>query len=196
MKNSLLKKDRIRKYKHKKEEKAIIIADNGICSLEADVGVMGIQLEFKGKAEITPQLPEGWILQGNRNRIIIFTLQDTLIQNQTLFSYKGSIEIVGAIVSDHKGERLSERLKRNYANWGSQSFDFSVDTSSWEDYKDTKRVGKVKKTIYNLPDYDLPKVKGLQKFYNIIEQESSLEYEGNVGTGSGSGAMDSGGGGK
>ena len=196
MKNSLLKKDRIRKYKHKKEEKAIIIADNGIYSLEADVGVMGIQLEFKGKAEITPQLPEGWILQGNRNRIIIFTLQDTPIQNQTLFNYKGSIEIVGAIVSNDKGERLSEGLKRNYANWGSQSFDFSVDTSSWEDYKDTKRVGKVKKTIYNLPDYDLPKVKGLQKFYNIIEQESSLEYEGNVGTGSGSGAMDSGGGGK
>ena len=152
------KKDRIRKYKPRLEEKAIIIADNGICSLEADVGVMGIQLEFKGTAEITPELPEGWILQGNGNRIIMFTLQANPIYNQTLFSYKGSVEIVGAIVSNDKGERLSERIKRNYANWGSQSFDFSIDTSKWEDYKDTKRVGKVKKTIYNLPDYDLPKV--------------------------------------
>ena len=155
---SLLKKDRIKKYKPKLQEKAIIIADNGICSLEADVGVMGIQLKFKGTAQITPELPEGWILQGNNNTIIIFTLQNNPIQNQTLFSYVGSIEIVGAIVSNDKGERLSERIKRNYANWGSQSFDFSVDTSSWEDYKDTKRVGKVKKTSYNLPDYDLPKV--------------------------------------
>ena len=152
------KKDRIRIRKPKRQEKAILIADNGICSLEADVGVMGIQLEFKGTAEITPKLPEGWILQGNGKRIIMVTLQANPIQNQTLFSYKGSVEIVGAIVSNDKGERLSERIKRNYANWGSQSFDFSIDTSKWEDYKDTKRVGKVKKTIYNLPDYDLPKV--------------------------------------
>ena len=155
---ALLKKDRIRIKKPRLEEKAIIIADNGICSLEADVGVMGIQLKFKGTAQITPELPEGWILQGNNNTIIIFTLQNNPIQNQTLFSYVGSMEIVGAIVSNDKGERLSERIKRNYANWGSQSFDFSVDTSSWEDYKDTKRVGKVKKTTYNLPDYNLPKV--------------------------------------
>ena len=158
MAKAINKKDRIRKYKPKLQEKAIIIADNGICSLEADVGVMGIQLKFEGKAQITPELPEGWILQGNNNTIIIFTLQNNPIQNQTLFSYKGSVEIVGAIVSNDKGERLSERIKRNYANWGSQSFDFSVDTSSWEDYKDTKRVGKVKKTTYNLPDYNLPKV--------------------------------------
>ena len=155
---ALNKKDRIRRYKPKRQEKAIIIVDNGICSLEADVGVMGIQLEFKGTAEITPELPEGWILQGNGNRIIMFTLQADPIQNQTLFSYKGSVEIMGAIVSNNKGERLSERIKRDYANWGSQSFDFSIDTSKWEDYKDTKRVGKVKRTSYNLPDYDLPKV--------------------------------------
>ena len=171
---SLLKKDRIRIKKPRLEEKAIITIDNGICSLEADVGVMGIQLKFKGKAEITPELPEGWILQGNNSRIIMFTLQANPIQNQTLFSYKGSVEILGEIVSNDKGERLSERIKRNYANWVSQSFDFSVDTSSWEDYKDTKRVGKVKKTIYNLPDYDLPKVdkKEIKKLKRTRSQTS------------------------
>ena len=155
---ALLKKDRIRIKKLRLEEKAIITIDNGICSLEADVGVMGIQLKFKGKAEITPELPEGWILQGNNNTIIMFTLGTNPIQNQTLFSYVGSIQIFGTIVSNDKGERLYAKTKRNDADWGSQSFDFSVDTSSWEDYKDTKRVGKVKKTTYNLPDYDLPKV--------------------------------------
>ena len=158
MAKAINKKDRIRIRKPKLQEKAIIIADNGICSLEADVGVMGIQLKFKGTAQITPELPEGWILQGNNNKIIMFTLQSNPIQNQTLFSYKGSIKITNMIISNDKGERLSERITRNYSNWGSQSFDFSVDTSSWEDYKDTKRVGKVKKTTYNLPDYDLPKV--------------------------------------
>ena len=155
---ALNKKDRIRKYNARLEEKAIITIDNGICSLQADVGVMGIQLKFKGTAQITPELPEGWILQGNNNTIIIFTLGANPIQNQTLFSYVGFVEIVGAIISNDKGERLSQRITRNYSNWGSQLFDFSVDTSSWEDYKDTKRVGKVKRTTYNLPDYDLPKL--------------------------------------
>ena len=159
MKRALNKKDRIKKYKPRLEEKAIITIDNGICSLEADVGVMGIQLKFKGTAQITPELPKGWILQGNNNTIIMFTLQSNPIQNQTLFSYKGSVEITNMIISNDKAERLSERLTRNYSNWGSQQFDFSKDASSWEDYKNTKRVGKVKKTSYNLPDYNLPKVK-------------------------------------
>ena len=170
---ALNKKDRIRKYNARLEEKAIITIDNGICSLEADVGVMGIQLKFKGTAQITPQLPEGWILQGNNNTIIIFTLQNNPIQNQTLFSYVGSVEIVGAIVSNDKGERLSERIKRNYSNWGSQSFNLDKGTSSWEDYKDTKKVGKVKKTIYNLPDYDLPKVEKKIKIKRAIITQGS-----------------------
>ena len=158
MKQALHKKDRIRIRKPKRQEKAIIMVDNGICSLEADVGVMGIQLEFRGKAEITPDLPEGWILQGNRSRMIMFTLQALPIQNQTLFTYTGSIDILKAIVSNDKGEQLSETIKTSNENWDSQSFNFMVDTTSWEDYKDTKRVGKVNRTTYNLPDYDLPKV--------------------------------------
>ena len=152
------KKDRIRIRKPKRQEKAIIMADNGICSLEADVGVMGIQLEFRGKVEITPELPEGWILQGNSSRMIMFTLQANPIQNQTLFTYTGSIDILKAIVSNDKGEQLSEAIKKSNANWGSQNFDFSIDATSWEDYKDTKRVGKVNRTTYNLPDYNLPKI--------------------------------------
>ena len=63
MAKAINKKDRIRIRKPRLEEKAIIMADNGICSLEADVGVMGIQLKFEGKAQITPELPEGWILK-------------------------------------------------------------------------------------------------------------------------------------
>ena len=152
------KKDLLRKAKFRKEQKAIILVDNGVCSLQADVDVMGIQFEFNGTAEITPQLPEGWIFQGNAKRMIMITLQGNPIQNQALFNYKGNIEITKAIISNDKGERLSERIKRNYTNWGSQSFNLDKGTSSWEDYKDTKRVGKVKKTTYNLPDYDLPKV--------------------------------------
>ena len=158
MEKAINKKDRFRTRKPKLEEKAIIMADNGVCSLQADVGVMGIQLHFIGEAEITPELPEGWILQGNNNTILMFTLGANSIQNQELFTYKGYIKIVKAIISNDKGEQLSETIKEVNSNWSSQSFDFSIDATSWEDYKDTKRVGKVNRTTYNLPDYDLPKV--------------------------------------
>ena len=84
------KKDLLRKAKFRKEQKAMILVDNGVCSLQADVDVMGIQFEFNGTAEITPQLPEGWILQGNAKRMIIITLQGNPIQNQALFNYKGN----------------------------------------------------------------------------------------------------------
>ena len=152
------KKNLIKKPKRRKEEKAIILVDNGLCSLKADVEVMGIQFEFNGTAEITPQLPEGWILQGNAKRMIMITLQGNPIQNQALFNYKGNIEIIEAIISNNKGERLSEVIKKNNVNWGEQEFDFSIDASNWENYKDTKRLGKVNRTAYNLPDYNLPKV--------------------------------------
>ena len=152
------KKNAIRKYSSRLEEKAIITIDNGLCSLQADVDVMGIQIEFNGTAEITPQLPEGWILQGNAKRMVMVTLQGNPIQNQALFNYKGNIEVIEAIISNDKGERLSERITRNYSNWGSQEFNFSRDTTNWKNHKDTKRVGKVNRTAYNLPDYNLPKV--------------------------------------
>ena len=158
MEKAINKKDRFRTRKPKLEEKAIIMADNGVCSLQADVGVMGIQLHFIGEVEITPELPEGWILQGNNNTILMFTLGANSIQNQELFTYKGYIKIVKAIISNDKGEQLSETIKEVNSNWSSQSFDFSIDATSWEDYKDTKRVGKVNRTTYNLPDYNLPKI--------------------------------------
>ena len=152
------KKDAIIKRKRKKEETAIIMTDNGICSLKTNVDVMGIQLQFKGTAEITPELPDGWILQGNRNTIIMFTLQSLPIQNQTLFSYKGVVDITSSIISNDKGERLSDRLLINNPDWRLQGFTWRISKSNFEDLKDTKRVGKVNRTTYNLPDYNLPKV--------------------------------------
>ena len=181
------KKDRIRIRKPKRQEKAIIMADNGVCSLQADVGVMGIQLHFIGEAEITPELPEGWILQGNSSRMIMFTLQANPIQNQTLFTYTGSIDILKAIVSNDKGEQLSETIKEVNSNWSSQSFDFSIDATSWEDYKDTKRVGKVNITSYNLPDYNLPKLKKKKNKTKSRANKTKPTYTSSGGSSGGSG---------
>tara|TARA_R100000808_G_C2099467_1_gene117074 strand:+ start:318 stop:887 length:570 start_codon:yes stop_codon:yes gene_type:complete len=187
MKKAINKKDIVRIRKPKLEEKAIIMADNGICSLDSNAGVMGIQLHFIGEAQITPELPEGWILQGNNNIMLMFTLKNNPIGKQTLFRYKGYIKIVKAIISNDKGEQLSEIIKEVNSNWTSQKFDFSLDTTSWEDYKDTKRAGKVNITSYNLPDYNLPKLKKKKKKTKIRANKTKPTYTSSGGSSGGSG---------
>mgnify|MGYP003134475986 CR=1 FL=1 len=171
------------KFIQRNEEKAIILTDNGECSLNADVDVMGIQLQFKGRAEITPTLPDGWILQGNNKIIIMFTLQNTPIKNQKLFNYNGYIDIRKAIVSNNKGERLSELIKQNGFTWGEQTFNFDIEGVDWGNFKDTKINGKVKKTIYNLPDYNLPKVEKQTKKISQKTYSRTKTSSGSSGSG-------------
>ena len=68
---------------------AILFYDNGICELDSTVEISGLEIDFKGKVEITPLLPEGFILQGNDSKILIFTMQNITLQKQDLFKYKG-----------------------------------------------------------------------------------------------------------
>ena len=46
----------------------------------------------------------------------MFTLGANSIQNQELFTYKGYIKIVKAIISNDKGEQLSETIKEVNSN--------------------------------------------------------------------------------
>ena len=62
------------------EGNANIICNDGSCSIDSNIGIMGIEINYTGKAEITPQLPEGWFLQGSNSKIIIFTLQQIPIE--------------------------------------------------------------------------------------------------------------------
>ena len=85
--------------------KATISCEQGECSLDSEVEIMGIQIHFQGKAEITPQLPEGWILQGNNNKMLIVSLSGVPIKKQTIFTYKGKINISNLILSECIGVR-------------------------------------------------------------------------------------------
>tara|TARA_R110000824_G_scaffold165094_2_gene341679 strand:- start:575 stop:1108 length:534 start_codon:yes stop_codon:yes gene_type:complete len=161
---ALSKKDRYKNKRIKKEEKAIIVINDGVCSIESGADVLGIELKFKGNAKITPELPEGWIMQGNTKKILMIGLNGVSIRNQILFSYVGYMDIINVIVSNDKGKQLSEVIKTDYAQWGDQTFDFSIDTTIWKDHKDKKRFGSVKRTSYKLPDYGLPKLDKKKKF--------------------------------
>ena len=109
-------------------------------------------------AEITPELPDGWILQGSINKIIIFTLGDTSLQKTKLFKYIGKIQILSVVLANENAEQVICKVRRYIPSWAKEDTNIDVDTQNWDNKKDLQRKGKVSKTKYNLPDYNLPKV--------------------------------------
>ena len=138
--------------------KAKIICNNGECSITSDTDILGIELEFNGVAEITPSLPENWILQGNKTKIIIFTTQSVPIKNSTLFSYIGDMKIIKSIVVNTQAQKILSDIENVKFKWNNQNWNLNQESENWENFKDRVKVGKVNKTSYVLPDYNLPKV--------------------------------------
>ena len=137
---------------------ATIVCNDGDCSIDSNVEILGIEINFSGKAEITPTLPDNWIMQGNENKIIIFTIQGIPITKQSLFTYIGEVNINNVILSNKEAKKVSYTITDEKSNWIKEKTTFVKSKSTWESIKDTKKKGVAKKTKFNLPDYNLPKV--------------------------------------
>ena len=162
--------------------KATISCEQGECSLDSEVEIMGIQIHFQGKAEITPELPEGWILQGNNNKMLIFSLSGVAIKKQILFTYKGKINISNLILSDKNANKVTCGRQISRDDWESQSDSLSSDTTNWDQMEIKKTKYKIRKTIYNLPDYNLPEVD--KKQIKRQKRKSQTTYRSTKGSGS------------
>ena len=145
------------------EGNANIICNDGSCSIDSNIGIMGIEINYTGKAEITPQLPEGWFLQGSNSKIIIFTLQQIPIEKTELFTYEGLVEIKSVIVADIEAKKVPTNIIKVKPKWENQDWSMNVEGVTWENFKDKSKKGIINKTKYNLPDYDLPKVEKITK---------------------------------
>jgi len=145
------------------EGNANIICNDGSCSIDSNIGIMGIEINYTGKAEITPQLPEGWFLQGSNSKIIIFTLQQIHIEKKELFTYEGLVEIKSVIVADIEAKKVPTNIIKVKPKWENQDWSMNVEGVTWENFKDKSKKGIINKTKYNLPDYDLPKVDKITK---------------------------------
>jgi len=164
-----------KKYKKntRLDEIVTISCDDGDCYIESSSGVAGIQIKFDGKAEITPQLPEGWYLQGNNNTIVIFSLQNNLLTNQILFSYEGIMKIVNVIACNDKAERYTEKFVKSELSWGSSDWSMDVEADTWDNFKSNVKKGKATSTKYILPDYGLPKAEPTKKTKTKIKRRRS-----------------------
>ena len=161
------------KPKVRLDEVVTFTCDDGECYVESASGVAGIEINFKGQARITPQLPEGWILQGNGSKLIIFNLENKTLQNHLLFTYEGFMQITSVIACNSKAERYNETFRKSPIGWGSSNWSMDVETNTWNNFKDKRRKGKVRVTSYNLPDYNLPEVKPTKKTKKRVQRRSS-----------------------
>jgi len=137
---------------------AKITCNDGLCAIDSNVEIMGVEIHFTGKAEITPDLPDNWIMQGNQNKLLIFTLQNVPLEKHSLFNYVGNIKINNIVIANKEGRKVQFLLTKNKPSWLFETSNFNINTTKWEDIKDLSKKGEVKKTGYNLPDYNLPKV--------------------------------------
>ncbi len=176
----------LNKIKRISDGKANIISNNGECFINADVGIMGIQIHFKGKAKITPNLPQGWFLQGNENTILIFTFNNIPLESGLIFTYKGSFKINKIIVSDKNAKKINCIIEETDPKWKDQLWDLDSESNNWDSFEDKNKTGIINKTKYELPDYDLPKVETKQikeKVKKIIQTNRTSGYSGGSGGG-------------
>lgn len=176
----------------KLEDKVKIYASEGICYVSSNTEIAGIQLTYEGKAHITPTLPDGWILQGNKNTIIIFCLQNMTFKNQELFHYLGNVNIKKAVVCNKQAQPLSDIIIKDKVSYEKQLYTFDGQETNWDNLKSKKQNKVVKKTKYNLPDYGLPAVEKIQKNKKIkVKKDITIEpisyNTGNNSTGGSSG---------
>tara|TARA_Y100001937_G_C7039122_1_gene293777 strand:+ start:343 stop:885 length:543 start_codon:yes stop_codon:yes gene_type:complete len=138
--------------------KSSIICNDGECSIESNVDILGIQIDFVGIADITPTLPNGWIMQGNKNKMVLIALQGLPIKNQKLFTYEGTFTIKKVIVANNEARRIICNIENVNPVWTNQQWSMDIEADNWDNFKSRVKKGKATTTKYNLPDYGLPEV--------------------------------------
>ena len=168
--------------------KSTIICDNGQCGISSDTDIMGIEINFRGRAKITPKLPSGWYLRGNKRKMIIFTMQNVPIKDSLLFEYEGYVKIDSIIVANSEGKQIFCTINKNAPNWINNTWQYSLEGDTWDNFKDKIRKGAVNKTSYIIDD-DLPKVEKTKitktKFRKRVDTSTPTQGGGSSGSSGG-----------
>lgn len=164
--------------------KSSIICNDGDCTIESNVDILGIEIDFVGIADITPTLPDGWIMQGNKNKMLLIGLQGSPIKNQKLFTYEGTINIKRVIVANKDAKQIKCNIKNVTPTWTNQHWDTSLEADTWDNFKSKVKKGKATTTKYNLPDYGLPEAKPTKKTkIKTRRRTTTSTYTGGVSSG-------------
>jgi hypothetical protein len=88
-------------------DKVTLYFGNNLVSYNANGAVAGFQMEVAGEYEITNSaLPEGWEMHYNEGILVIFSMDGSSLESNTLFEYTGNMTIESVIVSDIEGNAI------------------------------------------------------------------------------------------
>ena len=189
---ALLKKiSEVKKYEKRLADtgEATISYENGECSISSDADIIGMEINFKGKATIDPEVPQGWYLRGTQGKIIIFTMQNIPIKNTLLFKYEGTITLTGAIVVNTDLKKVRTNISQDKSDWGRQYWNTSTESGNWDKFKDIRPNGKVNKTSYIINDdlHEVEKTKITKtKFRKRVDVSTTIQGGGSSSSGGGS----------
>ena len=117
---------------------------NGECSIEGG-DIRAIQIHYKGSIKIIDKTPEGFHIETRNGKILIFPLVKDKTLND-LFEYEGEFRILGIIVSNSAGEKITTSIKKvmDYAELLGNSEDITINSEKLSSgYKTIKRSNKI-----------------------------------------------------
>lgn len=158
---------------YNKNKESIIICNNGDCFIESKTDILGIEIDFTGTASITPTLPDGWIMQGSKSKMLLIGLQGLPIKNQKLFTYEGSITIKKVIVANNEAKRILCAIQNVNLTWDNQYWTPTKQQDTWDNFKSkVKKVRRQQLSItFLIMDYQKQNQQKKQKLKQDVEQQ-------------------------
>ena len=101
----------------------------GECLIKYRGEIAGLEINFTGKIEIRSNVPDSWLLQANKNKIIVIAFQKDIPLNELLFTYEGKLKLISVRAVNWELEltRLPIKLQGVYQPEKINSFPETID---------------------------------------------------------------------
>tara|TARA_R100000742_G_C4275912_1_gene96644 strand:- start:314 stop:757 length:444 start_codon:yes stop_codon:yes gene_type:complete len=115
---------------------------SGEVSLDNNISIVAIQIQFKGVVKINQTLPKEFTIYNSKNKIIIYSMSLNVLPD-LLFTYNGNFRILSCIASNNKGEKIDITITNdNLGFWQKQNTTWETGIG-WESLDGNYIVGQI-----------------------------------------------------
>jgi hypothetical protein len=140
--------------------KSILTYGNGICEIESNEKIAGVEIFYKGRLNIIDKTPTNFNIIANDNKILIFKLGDGELSS--LFEYTGEFIIIKAIIANDLAQKVPVFIKEvfDYADMiTTNAEDMTINSEKLKStYTSRKKVTKTTISSKNKKKLDLKNI--------------------------------------
>lgn len=116
---------------------------NGKFSVKSVGRIAGLEIAFRGIAEINPQTPRGWNFKFVKKNILIIWAESTREIGTLVFGYQGDFEIKYVMGAGWHGQRIIGTENNNYISyWNAMNSNWDQ-AGNWANYKFGYKYGRI-----------------------------------------------------